>query len=106
MTFQTFQDKDGNIISNNQIPSVPDYFGKNTYFAVEMHYLPQIGEFLIYEDKNYVITGCTTYQEMSDKEVIVTHVMTCYETDEDGEILPDSSGPITLKSNMPGITVP
>lgn len=104
--FETFRDRDGNMMSNEFVPSIPDYFGPNTFYSVELLYVPQIGAFLIYEGKDYVVTQVTTYQEKPDKEVIVTHVMTCYETDEDGEIKPDSSGPITLKSTMSGITTP
>lgn len=93
--YTTFQDKDGNMMSNNEIPSLPAYFGKNTWLGVKLAYVPEIGYTVTYDGKDYEIMTVTTYQEKSDDVVIVTHVIKCLEIDEDGNDV--GNEPISLK---------
>ena len=95
MAYDTMYDKSGNLISNEMIPDIPEYFGENTYLGVSLGYLPQIGYTLQYEGKDYEIMSVTTYQEKLDNSVIVTHVLFCLEIDEDGNDA--GSEPIVLK---------
>jgi len=95
MAYDTMYDKSGNLISNEELPEIPAYFGKNTYLGVNLGYLPQIGYYLQYQDKEYEIMTVTTYQEKPGDVVIVTHVLKCLEVDEDGEDV--GNEPIILK---------
>lgn len=95
MGYQTMYDKAGNLISNEQLPDIPEYFGENTWLGVELAYVPQIGYTVRYDDKDYEIMTVTTYQEKADDVVIVTHVLKCLEIDENMEDA--GNEPIILK---------
>ena len=95
MAYDTMYDKAGNLISNEEIPELPAYFGRNTYLGVNLGYLPQIGYSMTYQEKDYEIMMVTTYQEKVGNVVIVTHVLKCLEIDEDGEDV--GNEPIILK---------
>lgn len=95
MAYDTMYDKSGNLISNEMLPDIPNYFGENTYLGVNLAYVPQIGYTLAYQDKDYEILACTTYQEKVGNDVLVTHVLKCLEIDEDGNDV--GNDPITLK---------
>lgn len=84
MAYDIMYDKSGNLISNEQFPEIPAYFGENTYLGVELAYIPQIGYTFRKGDIDYEILAVTTYQEKVGDVVIVTHVLRCMEIDEDG----------------------
>lgn len=104
--YQTMYTKEGHLINNENFPDMPAYFGENTPFGVKLAYIPQIGYPFTYQDKSYEIMSVTTYQEKPDKSVITTHVLTCLETDENGDGV--GSEPLILKltdnSDIYGIT--
>lgn len=108
MAYDTMYDKAGNLISTQSLPDNPVYFGKNTWLSTHLVYTPQIGGYLIYQDKDYEILTVTTYQEMCDETLITTHVVKCLEVDEDGNDA--GNEPINLKitdnSDKYGISVP
>lgn len=95
MAYDTMYDKAGNLISKEMLPTYPEFFGQNTHYGVKLHYLPEIGYSLSYQDKDYEIMTVTTYQEKVGDVVIVTHVLKCLETDEEGNDV--GNDPITLK---------
>lgn len=101
-------DKGVYVMTEYEIPEMPVYFGKNTYLSVHLAYLPQIGYFLTYQDKDYEILEVTTYQEKVDKGVIVTHVLKCLEVDENGEDVGNDMLILKVSENSDkyGISVP
>lgn len=92
MAYDTMYDKAGNLISNEDFPALPEYFGKNTYLGVDLQYVPQIGYTFQYQGKDYEIRSVTIYRENSG---VMAIVLTCLQIDEDGNDA--GQDPIILK---------
>lgn len=100
MAYDLIVAKDGHHVSKGEVPDMPDYFGPNTYLSVTIAYVPFCGAYVEYSGKSYVILRVQTMQE---KPTEMTHIMTCLEIDDEG--LEVGQSPITLNSDMSGITV-